>query len=311
LQVQALLDPAPTLLLRVAASISVSAAGADTAPPERVTPLGYAPVYSRPMSEGLAALSQDWLLPGLERVPPDTVALLEPNARFIEAYMLGLNVEMGRELMWRDFPVDDERATYFQYFWRSVDPERGGDVAPIANWAQRKLGTNAAEGAPAKQVVLLVRSTLLRRYPNAVVYAVKAKGNPRTFDPDGEERHPLFRGSLQPDVSFFGFAIDADEAIGDPGWYFVIAQQPTEPRFGFDVEIDFAGATHVPLDAPPAGLSLPPQTEWARNSAHMAKITRQQPVRVAIHASQLIDSAAAAPPAPHAPPVPDAPPVPE
>ena len=64
-------------------------------------------------------MSQDWLLPGLERVPVDSVAMLEPNQRFIEAFMLGLNVEMGRELLWRDFVVNDPRATFFRRFWRT------------------------------------------------------------------------------------------------------------------------------------------------------------------------------------------------
>jgi hypothetical protein len=68
----------------------------------------------------------------------------------------------------------------------------------------------------------------------------------------------------------------------------VIQQQPTEPRFGFDVDIDFGAATHVPLAAPPAGHALPAGTIWKFNAAHMARITQQQPVRVAIHASELI-----------------------
>ncbi len=57
------------------------------------------------------------------------------------------------------------------------------------------------------------------------------------------------------------------------------------------MEIDFGQATHVPLAAPPAGHALPAGTTWAFNSAHMAQITRQQPVRVAIHASELIRTA--------------------
>jgi hypothetical protein len=39
---------------------------------------------------------------------------------------------------------------------------------------------------------------------------------------------------------------------------------------------------------PPATLQLPPGAVWRKNSAHMAYITRQQPVRIAIHASQMI-----------------------
>jgi hypothetical protein len=44
-------------------------------------------------------------------------------------------------------------------------------------------------------------------------------------------------------------------------------------------------------------LTLPAGTRWAFNAAHMAQITRQQPVRVAIHASELLGRAAV--PAPH------------
>jgi len=253
------------------------------------------------MSEPLAALSQDWLLPGLDEVLPDTVAILEPNARFVEAYMVGLNVEMGRELLWRDFPLDDARTTFFRRFWRAAAaPGADGDIAAIADWGTNRLGANPAGGAPPEQSVLLVRSGLFRRYPSAIVYMAPASRDARGRKPDiaAEHRLPMFRGSLQPDVTFFGFDVDPDQAVSDPGWYFVIEQQPTEPRFGFDVEIDFGAASHVPLAAPPAGVTLPAGTRWAFNAAHMAQITRQQPVRVAIHASELLSAPAPLLPAP-------------
>jgi hypothetical protein len=285
-QVRALLDPVPAMMLRMQATIRL----ADGTAPPAIGAVGNAPVFTQPMSEPLAALSQDWLLPGLERVPVDSVAMLEPNQRFIETFMLGLNVEMGRELLWRDYVVNDPRATFFQRFWRTASANAQGDIAAIADWGTHKLTENKPAGAPAKQVVLLVRSVLFRRYPTAVVYAVPAVpvGNGREPGPVEQEILPLFRGSLQPDVTFFGFDLDADIAAGNPGWYFVVQQQPTEPRFGFDVEINFGQATHVPLTTPPAGHALPAGTTWAFNSAHMAQITRQQPVRVAIHASELI-----------------------
>jgi hypothetical protein len=290
-QIRNALDPAPVFNARVAASIRLQDEH-DTTPPALGT-VGTAPVFTQPMSEPLASLSQDWLLPGLERVSLDSVALLEPNQRFIEAYMLGLNVEMARELLWRDFVVNDPRATFFRRFWRAVSAQQDGDVAPLAAWADRHLGDNKAAPNAPKQTVLLVRSALFRRYPGASVYAVPAlpvRGGGRKPGAQESEIHPLFRGALQPDVTFFGFELDAKVATGDPGWYFVIQEQPTEPRFGFDVEIDFGNATHVPLAAPPAGHALPPGTRWAFNAAHMAQITRQQPVRIAIHASELIKS---------------------
>jgi hypothetical protein len=284
-----LLDPAPALQARMVATIAL--AGAQT--PPAIAPLGHAPRFEQPMSEPLAALSQDWLLPGLDRGVPDTVAMLEPNPRFVEAYRVGVNVEMGRELLWRDFPLDDPRATFFRRFWRAAAASTtDGDIAAIADWGSRRLGSNAASGVPTGQAVLLVRSGLFRRYPNAIVYMTPATRDARGRKPDITAAHhlPLFRGTLQPDVSFFGFDVDPDSAVADPGWYFVIEQQPTEPRFGFDVDIDFGAASHVPLAAPPAGFTLPAGTRWAFNAAHMAQITRQQPVRVAIHASELLAS---------------------
>ena len=281
-----LLDPAPALRERMAATIDL----AGGIVPPVIAPVGHAPHFDQPMSEPLAALSQDWLLPGLDKVASDTVALLEPNPRFVEAYMVGLNVEMGRELLWRDYPLDDARATFFRRFWRAASAAGDGDIAALADWNDNRLGRNPAPGMPAKQSVLLVRSTLFRRYPSAIVYMNPALRDVRGRKPDSaaEHRLPLFRGALQPDVSVFGFDVDPDQAIADPGWYFVIEQQPTEPRFGFDVEIDFGATRQVALVGPPSGLSVPAGTRWAFNAAHMAQITRQQPVRVAIHASELL-----------------------
>jgi len=79
-----------------------------------------------------------------------------------------------------------------------------------------------------------------------------------------------------------------DPAHAGPGYFIVIQEQPTEPRFGLDVGTPTGSATHLRVAAgPPAGLPLGGLT-WGRNAAHMAGITRQQPVRVAIHASQFV-----------------------
>jgi hypothetical protein len=47
---------------------------------------------------------------------------------------------------------------------------------------------------------------------------------------------------VEPDIYFFGFDLDAEEARGGsgdnqtdpPGWFFVLKERPGEPRFGFD-----------------------------------------------------------------------------
>jgi hypothetical protein len=146
----------------------------------------------------------------------------------------------------------------------------------------------------------LIRGELLSRYPNAVIYAAEAKKNPNGTpvtprEPGPTEKYPIFRGTLEPDITFLGFALTSTEAKGTPGdpskpgWFFIIQEQPTEPHFGFDKPEDFGTRTHVSVvQAPPASLELPPRAVWGKNSAHVAVITRQQPVRIAIHATQMI-----------------------
>jgi hypothetical protein len=145
--------------------------------------------------------------------------------------------------------------------------------------------------------VMLMRSSLLRRYPSAVIYAAKAiKPNAvrkPTKSPD-EEEHPVFRGSMQPDVTFFGFDLTVDQVVGtgtgdDQGYFIVIQEQPGEPRFGFDVGTPLNDGTHLQVSfGAPAGSTTGPNLHWGQNGAHTAAMLRQQPVRIAIHASQFV-----------------------
>jgi len=114
-------------------------------------------------------------------------------------------------------------------------------------------------------------------------------------DPADEE-HPAFRGSLEPDVSFFGFDLAVSTVVGGgqdaahagPGYFIVIQEQPTEPRFGLDVGTPTGSETHLLVAAgPPAGLPLGGLT-WAAMQRTWRASRRQQPVRVAIHASQFV-----------------------
>lgn len=208
--------------------------GAAALVPEKATPR-----FPQPMYESLRALSQDLLLPGAEHIPPDTVGLVVGNPRFIEAYMVGLNYELGREFFWRGL-LADPRATFFQQFWdvRGRDPaaqDRATDIPPIATWErERQLGGNATRVGGHDMLVLLVRGELLRRYPTATIYAVKAESRHKLGT---EERYPEFRGTLEPDLTFVAFDLRLDEVRGsenDPGWFFVIQEQAVETRFGFD-----------------------------------------------------------------------------
>jgi len=268
------IDPTATVVARANALVHFDGPR-DTR--DLLEPIMATPEFTTPMYAPLRDISQELLLPGLNQVEDNTVAILRPNPRFIEAYMVGLNHEFARELLWRDYPTD-QRGSYFRQFWDTrgaIPAAANADIPALHQWPTTKaLGDNLAVGMSG-QLVLLIRGELLRRYSNPIVYAVRATGQSRQPQLGTEERYPLFRGSFEPDVAFFGFNLSEAQAKGggpngDPGWFFVIQQLPTEPRFGLDVR--------------PPDPYLRPQG----NAATTALALTQRPVRVAIHATALL-----------------------
>jgi hypothetical protein len=335
----AALDPRET----VAAAYRGRLTLADGAPRTTADPLDAvmaAPRFEQPMYKPLADLSQDWLLPGLDAVPADTVAVLKTNQRFVESYMVGLNHEMARELLFNEYPTD-QRGTYFRQFWDSsaaivdgapADPSMLRDIRPIHEWPpEAGVGANSSRPASSEFLVLLVRAELLRRYPNTIVYAARAKwttdGSVRDVDLD-QELYPQFSGTLGAGVGFWGFALERDHVRGgdappdDPGWYFVLQEPHMEPRFGLDVPNGFGGRpttwnalawghlatsaadlsainyldlnaslpdTAAVVSAQPARWHADQGTGPAgARASDLAYITYRVPVRIAIHAAQLV-----------------------
>jgi hypothetical protein len=303
------LDPAVTVTRRIRLRVRPPAP-VIWERPDPLAPLVVQPVFRQPMLEPLAEIDPDFVLPGLQRVPTNVATLVEANPRFIEAYMAGLNHEMSGELLWREFPTD-QRGTYFRRFWDVAAGSDEGDIPPVSSWS-RGLGKNMTGATADALLVLLIRGELLRRYPGTLVYALAAEWVEGGRRPGTRELQPLFRGGLDPDLVFVGFTLTVHEARGgDPpsgsaGWYFVLQEQPTEPRFGLDLEAAGALAswadlawTHV-AQTPSGYLSVagtPPETaavvdpggaSWGLNGAHMAVITLQRPMRVAIHARTML-----------------------
>jgi len=240
---------------------------------EQFTPVMAYPVFDPPMYKPLADISSELFLPNLNLIPPNSMTLLESNQRFIEAYMVGLNHEMGRELLWREFPTD-QRGSFFRQFWdvslllplkpTPEDREKLRDIPEIHKWSLlSQLGAHNQRATHGQEalLVLVIRGELLKRYPTAVIYAQKSKWHRKPdhsidvtaerelaeLTPAEEEslpaakiRKPLFEAKVDPDIYFIGFDLTATEVKGgttagdDPGWFFVIKERPGEPRFGLD-----------------------------------------------------------------------------
>ncbi len=309
------------------------------------------PDIRQPMYEPLRDISSELLLPNLNLVPPNTISLLESNQPFIEAYMTGVNHEFGRELLWNEYPTD-QRGSSFRQFWdvsRVVNTqelpeeelvEQLKDISPIHTWTSRSMLGDHANRKPQHavsesdgQLVLLVRGDVLKKYPNTVIYAQKAKWDddaPQlSIDEslggdidDANIMYPSFSGSIEPDVTFIGFDLTAEQARGlvkeetqeekdsvpvtDLGWFFVLREIPGEPRFGLDkagtdtpaiaTEWDQLAWSHLDSSSPVIDITkaikatVGGTVQWGTNSADLASILYQKPVLIAVHARDMLTS---------------------
>ena len=308
-------DPARAVPRRVLARLTLPSGRNTTDPLE---PVWAAPRFDDPIQRDLIASAQEYLIPAVAGVPPDSVGAVPTNPRFIEAVMVGANHEMSRELLWRGYPTD-QRGTYFRRFWDRAGAVGGpaDDIDPIDGWTG-ELGTHLRGG---EQTVLLVRGEVLHRYPRTLIYAARARwdngvrvpvvpgGGADPVAPGFPERYPVFGGTVPPDITFVGFALDPDDARGDPdpaaadpGWFFVFQQPPTEPRPGLPAPSpDAAGelswttvatgaSGHIDLAGGLTGVTVP---GWGPDStsARLAALTEQRPFRICVHASDLLPAA--------------------
>ena len=193
--------------------------------PDPLAPVSTFPRFDEPTYDGLQRVAPWLFLPGIEQLEADGVALLETSPLVIEAYLAGLNHELSRELLWREFPAALS-GTAFQHFWEGATE----DIPPLSEWDKAPLGKHLRGGD--RQLVLAIRGELLRRYPTTTIYAARASAN-GLLDP-ATRLAPLFRAAAAPDVVLVGFALSEEDALTAPGWFFVFEEYPGEPRFGFD-----------------------------------------------------------------------------
>ena len=296
------IEPARSFPLRLAPLVRIGGlnlvvytGGYEDAPDDssgpRVVPAMAYPDVKRPMYEPLRDISADYLVPNLKLIPPNTISLMVQNQPFIEAYMVGLNHEFARELLWREYPTD-QRGSSLRQFWdtsgcvntEGLAPaqleEKVRDITRLHEWPPESrlgahnnrdpLGLGGPETDPEeRRVVLVIRGDLMKRYPNTVIYAQRARWGETPddefqlllWDETGEKseanpgdpnlRFPLYKAKVGPDIHFTGFDLTLRDVRGDPnlaetaeakasipanrlGWFFVIKEVVGEPRFGLD-----------------------------------------------------------------------------
>lgn len=196
-------------------------------------PIKAYPIFPEPTYYYLKDIADEFILPGVENLPDGSVSVFKGNAAFVESYLCGMNTEMGRELLWREYPTD-QRGSYFKKFWDSetsvgdIKKENYFDVKSIHRW-DKKLGDNhvvTESGSKGDLLFFAIKGDLMKLYPDTMITLRKAKCS-YTKDKslsfsimDGvtvENKgilEPVSQAFVREDVYVVGFKISDKEAIG-------------------------------------------------------------------------------------------------
>ena len=115
------------------------------------------------MYKPLVDRSTELFLPNMHLIAQNTITLLETNQRFIESYMVGLNHEFARELLWREYPTD-QRGSYFRQFW---------DVSAFLSATERPTSSGGRSCATSR------RCTCGRSSPSSATTTTASTGRER------------------------------------------------------------------------------------------------------------------------------------
>ena len=188
------------------------------------------PIFPEPVYYYLKMFSEKFFIPSIDKIPDNSVALFLSNEAFTEAYLCGMNTEMGRELLWREYPTD-QRGSYFRKFWDSettaqdIHNENFFDVTPLHTWMKGDLGSHHM--ASKDQLLLFaIKGKLMKLFPSTQVFLHKATGTYSAqikkidFDTNVlDEKHiirPVIQAYIREDILLLGFKKNFNEALGDP-----------------------------------------------------------------------------------------------
>lgn len=206
--------PRPFVIDRVLGTIG----GIDDQP---LTPPELCPDLDIPAWQLLRDHDPDWLMPGAGTMAMDSVVAMQTNPVFVDSYLLGLNTQTIGELRFRNIPVRTG-CTPMRQFWSRADPAAEtflDDIVGVHLWPDASAVGDASHQTPAAagaDLVLVLRTTLFRRYPQTVVYLAPAPqvGGEPDWDAPADLANriqPSFQGALTPEIVFFGFDLDPSQ----------------------------------------------------------------------------------------------------
>ena len=194
----------------------------------------------------------DWLLPGAGAVPEDRVVALATNPGFVDAFLVGANVQALAELRRRNLPVTAGWMPLRRFWQRISDDGTSASATDVVSVLDASLAANWPEGTPlgdpshqrgtpaGPMLVLLLSTELFREYPHTQVFLVPAVAEqPRWATLPDVARpariDPVLAGGFTPELVFFGFPVPPG-AVADH--WLVLEEPPPGYRFHAPTEGD-------------------------------------------------------------------------
>ena len=184
------------------------------------------PQFPEPTYYYLKQLADKFILPCVDELPSNTVSMFKSNEGFVEAYLCGMNTEMGRELLWREYPTD-QRGSYFKKFWdtdtsiENMQNDSYFDIKSMHTW-ENGLGKNHND-SKSELLMFAVKGDLMRSYPDTKIYLHKVVKNEygtyvesKEIEKEGVIIEPAAQAFFRDDIYVVGFKIKYSEALGSP-----------------------------------------------------------------------------------------------
>lgn len=174
-------------------------------------PLEVRPDLDLPVWDWLRRRTPEWLLPRAGLIPRDGIVALRTNRAFIAACLLGASRQAVGELRWRGVPVA-AGAMPMRTFWQHVaspeNPPPMVDLVQPSSWPAVPLDALPGARGAGDELVIAIRSDLVRRYPDTVIYLAPPTVIDGIETADTSRRiAPAFAGRIEPNVWFFGFPV--------------------------------------------------------------------------------------------------------
>lgn len=256
-------------------------------------PLEVRPDLDLPLWDWFRVHAPDWLLPGAGLIEHDGVVALRTDRAFLAAALLGASRQAVGELRWRGVPIAHgwmPMRTFWQHVASPGQPAPMVDLVQSSSWPAVSLAGLPGPLGAGQDLVIAVRSDLVRRYPDTLVYLapsmrIAGRGEVPLLSED-EVIWPSWVGRITPDVWFFGFPPK------DLARVFVVLEEPDRgPRFRPPNGATQEGYTISRVEYKPDGTrsaaAAPPHT-GLRDGAEFAAASYDRPIRALLSGKDLV-----------------------